>query len=93
MPGLRPPPRRPPVSEKLTVTQRSVLGAVAKRRPVAGNDGGWVSLHDVRRPTVHSLQRLGLIEGRLTGAYTVGSQTYRLTPAGRLALEKSGGER
>lgn len=75
---------------KLTEAQRAALSLAATRRPVAGNDDGWVSLRDLRRPTIASLVRLGLLESFTKGPTTTGTQMHRPSPAGLAALREDG---
>lgn len=74
---------------RITEAQLQALSRAAFRRTTAGNDDGWVSLFDCRRPTVRALVRGGYLEARLKGPTTSGGQLYRVTDAGRRALAAS----
>lgn len=74
---------------KLTKAQRTALALVPKKRPVAGNDDGWVSMHDVRYPTLRRLVELRLLQDNgPEGPRARGYSLYRLTPAGLAALRE-----
>jgi hypothetical protein len=76
------------VVERLTKAQRGHLTSLADRRPVAGNDDGWVNVSDVPRATLRVLDRLGLIEPSTRNVHA-GKCLHRLTDKGRAALSPS----
>lgn len=73
---------------RLSATQLGVLGAIAVARPVAGNDEGWVSCFSFfKRPAVRVLERLGMLEPKISGYIgPTDGQYHRITAAGRAAL-------